>query len=597
MRHGVLRGLDLSITRPEGDAMDRILTAETVITMDPDLPRAQAVAVSGDRIVGVGTLDQCRAALPGAEVVDTGAAALLPGFIDSHSHPVLGGTAVMPPAYWVAPWFAPTWDDVLEAFQKAIAENDENAPLGFFGYDGLLQQHEEPDADLLDSIFGDRLVFVFGNSGHSAYVTTAVLRALGWVENPPADPVAGSYGRRADGSLNGRALEVQASLAIIQPVLDAIAAAGHPLQGAVEYYMLMSAAGITSTSEHTYKSSLQPAYEALAGVPGCPLRITLYHMSTEPDAAEPFVSSAPEAMLHKGGIKLWADGSVWVGNIAQSAPYLDTAATRAAGITAGPTGEKDMNYSREQLDELLDRYAGTGWQMAIHVNGDVALDVVLDAYSRALDRQRLLGTDHRWRVEHIGGARADQFPRLASLGIVPSMGPFQFYYWGDLLEGGLFEPAVGSRWQPFRDAFNAGLPVSFHNDGSVTPPSPLLNIQTAVTRRTSSGALHGASQATTLDEALRAETINAARALRTDDRVGSIEAGKLADFVMLGADPFEVDPRTIGTIEVLGTWLGGEAIDLDAFAQASGQVDVEGLEHLHRMGIESHAAHAHGPAV
>jgi predicted amidohydrolase YtcJ len=571
--------------------VDRILTARTVITMDPGTPRAEAVAVSGDRIVAVGTLDACRAALPGAEVTDTGAAALLPGFIDAHSHPLLSGTAMMPPAYWIAPWFAPTWDDVVAIFQRAIAETEPGTALSFFGYDGLLQNHEEPDADSLDAIFGDRLVLVFGNSGHTAYVTTAVLQKLGFVENPPADPVGGSYGRRADGSLNGRGLEVPAAMALGEPVLAAFAAAGHPLQGAVEYYALMAAAGITSTSEHTYKTPLKAAYEALAGIPGCPLRITLYHMSTEADAGDPFVSSVPTTMLHKAGVKLWADGSPWVGNIAMSSPYLDTPTNRSAGIEPGPRGEDEMNYTRAQLDVLLDRFAPEGWQMAFHVNGDVGLDIVLDAFSRALDVHELRGTDHRWRVEHIGGARADQFPRMAQTGVVPSMAPFQFYYWGDLLDGKMLDAAIGSRWQRFRDAFNAGLKVSFHNDGSVTPPTPLLNIQAAVTRRTSSGELHGADQAATLDEALRAETINAAYALRTDGDVGSIVAGKLADFVLLGADPYEVDPRTIGGIEVLGTWLGGEPRDLEAFVEASHQVDDAGLAHLHALGVPACCHH------
>jgi predicted amidohydrolase YtcJ len=569
----------------------RILTAPTVITMDPQRPRAEAIAISDGRIVAVGSIDDCRAALPGVEPEDSGAAALLPGFIDSHSHPVLSGMATMHPAYWIAPWFAPTWDDVLAIFRAAIAESDAGAPLSFFGFDGLLQQHEEPTADVLDAIFGDRLVLVFGNSGHTSYVTSAVMRELGWIENPPADPVGGFFGRKPDGSLDGRATEVPAAMALAAPVLGAIAGGAKPLQGAVEYYMMMSGAGITSTSELTYKTSLKQAYETLAALPSSPLRITLYHMSTEADCGEPFTSDIPSTMLHKQGIKLWADGSPWVGNIAMSEPYLDTAATRAAGIPAGVTGQKPMNYSREQLDALLDAHAAEGWQMAFHVNGDIGLDIVLDAFSRALDKHGLTTSDHRWRVEHIGGARRDQFHRMADLGVVASMGPFQFYYWGDLLDGQMFESAIGENWQRFRDAFDAGVHPSFHNDGSVSPPTPLLNIQTAVTRRTSSGTLRGAAQATTLHEALAAQTINAAYALGTDADVGSLEVGKLADVVALGADPFTVAPETIGKIVVLGTWLGGEKIDLDAFAEASGQVDDAGFTALRELGVPACCHH------
>ncbi len=572
-------------------AMERILTAETIITMDPAQPRASAIAIRDDRIVAVGSLDDCRAALPGATVEDTGAACLLPGFIDSHSHPVLSGMATMYPAYWIAPWFAPTWDDVVEVFRKAIAETEPGTPLSFFGFDGLLQQHDEPTAAVLDEIFGDRLVLVFGNSGHTSYVTTAVIRALGWVDTPPADPVGGFFGRTPDGALDGRATEVPAAMALAAPVLSAIAASATPLQGAVEYYMLMASAGITSTSELTYKTPLKGAYETLATLPSAPLRITLYHMSTEADCGEPFVSDVPATMLHKQGIKLWADGSPWVGNVAMSEPYLDTAATRAAGIPAGVTGDKPMNYSRAQLDALLDAHAPEGWQMAFHVNGDIGLDIVLDSFSRALDTHGLTGTDHRWRVEHIGGARHDQFRRMADLGVVPSMGPFQFYYWGDLLDGQMFESAIGAEWQRFRDAFDAGLKPSFHNDGSVSPPTPLLNIQTAVTRRTSSGTVRGEAQATTLDEAIAAQTINGAYALGTDADVGSLVPGKLADLVALDADPAAVDPARIGAIGIRGTWLGGERIDLDAFATASRQVDAAGFTALRMLGVPACCHH------
>lgn len=565
--------------------MSLILTAKTVLTMDAERTRAQAVGVRDGIIAVVGTVEQCRAVLPDADIVESGAQALLPGFIEPHSHPVLSGMATMPPAYWVAPWFAPTWDDVTAAFRQAIAATPDGEPLAFFGFDGLLHQHPEPTAAELDAIFGDRMAVLFGNSGHTAYATTSVLRALGWIEHPPADPVGGSYGRHPDGSLNGRAVEVTAVMALGAPVLDAISRGPHPLQGAVEYYLLLASAGITSASEHTYRTALKPAYEAIASLPHAPVRISIYHMSTEPDCGDPFTSTAPEAMLRKQGIKLWADGSPWVGNIAMSAPYLDTPVTRAAGIPAGVPGEKMMNYTREQLAELLDRYAESGWQMAFHVNGDLGLDIVLDAFASALSKHGLTGTDHRWRVEHIGGARADQFPRMAQLGVVASLAPFQFSYWGDLLDGGMFAPEIGAPWQRFRDAFDAGVHPSFHNDGSVSPPTPLRNMQTAITRRTSSGALHGPEQAVTIDDALCAHTMNAAFALGVDHEVGSLEVGKRADFVALDADPTATAPERVAQISVLGTWLSGQRIDLEAFAAASRQIDQSAFATLRGYGI------------
>jgi predicted amidohydrolase YtcJ len=160
------------------------------------------------------------------------------------------------------------------------------------------------------------------------------------------------------------------------------------------------------------------------------------------------------------------------------------------------------------------------------------------------------------------------------------MSPFQYYYWGDLLDGAMFATEYGARWAAFADAVASGACVSFHNDGSVSPPTPVTNIATAVTRRTRGGGVHCPDQAISLDEAWRAQTIDAARTLRRDHLVGSLEVGKLADFVELTADPWAIDPATlIDTVHVTGTWLGGRRIDLDEFLAAVGATD--NAEHTH----------------
>jgi predicted amidohydrolase YtcJ len=233
-----------------------------------------------------------------------------------------------------------------------------------------------------------------------------------------------------------------------------------------------------------------------------------------------------------------------------------------------------MNYTRAELDQVLAKYAPMGWQFAFHVNGDVGLDVVLDAYENALSVNGLLGTDHRWRVEHVGGCRGDQFDRAASLGVTISMLPAQFIYWGDLLDGQMFPTEIGSQWMRAGDAFRSGALVTFHNDGSVSPPIPLLNIQCMVTRRTPSGTLHGPEQQVTLDDALKAHTINAAHQLFREKDLGSIEVGKIADFVQLSADPYTVDSdKLTEEVKVSGTWVNGSKTDPDAFLTRIQSID------------------------
>jgi predicted amidohydrolase YtcJ len=403
------------------------------------------------------------------------------------------------------------------------------------------------------------------NSGHEAYFNSANITALGWVDNkPPADPVGASFGRNEDGTSNGRAYEVAALFIAGAPVLGALSV--HPLKPVAEWYKLMAVNGITSTSEHTYQGNQLKAYIAMAMAPDSPLRISLYHMSIEADCDQPIQSPIPENKLKKQGIKLWADGSPWVGTIAASFPYLDNDTTRNANITLGPGGEGMMNYNRAELDQILDKLTPSGYQMAFHCNGDVGMDIVLDAYEHALSTHGLLGTDHRWRIEHMGACRGDQFERAARLGVSLSMSPFQFIYWGDVLDGEMFPSEIGSQWQRVGDAFRSGAVVTFHNDGSVSPPIPLLNWQATTTRQTASGKVHGANQAISLDDAIKAHTVNAAFQLGRENEIGSIEVGKLADFVELSLDPYLADLHKLTEqVTVQGTWVGGKKINLDAF--------------------------------
>lgn len=558
---------------------DQILKAGTVITMDPTRPRAEAVAVSAGRITAVGSLDECRAAAPDAEVVDTGAAALLPGLIEPHSHPLMSGVATEPPARNITPFRMPNWSDVEKVFAQAIAETDTSTPLLFSGFDALLHQRPAPKAPELDRIFGDRVAVVADNSGHGVYFNTALMKTKGWDVNPPADPAGAHFGRNPDGSLDGQGFETAVLIAVAGEILTTL---GNPLVAGAKYYATMAQAGLTSTSDMAFDLSLKAGYEALASAPSCPLRVSMWEVSTSGTYTEPTAFAPGDDWLVKQGVKLWTDGSPWVGNIGITFPYLSTKTTQMAGIDpAKAGGPQSMNYTRAELDAILDKGAPAGWQMALHANGDLAIDLALDAYEAALQRHNLLGTDHRWRIEHLGAGTRRHFDRAARLGVHTSMGPFQYYYWGDLLDGQIFDHDHGSRWQSFGDAQASGAVVTFHNDGSVSPPSPVLNIQTAVTRRTRSGTVHGPDQVMTLDRALRGHTIDAASTLHRDTLVGSITVGKLADFTELAADPYTVDPAKLAeAATVSGTWLTGNRVDLDAFLAAVSGTDATPHAHL-----------------
>ncbi len=568
-----------------------ILKATSIITMDEANPRAEAIAFDDatGKILAVGTVAACQAAAPGAAVTDLGSTVLMPGFIEAHSHPMLGGMITMAPSYWIAPYMGyPHISDVHALWTKVNAELPPDQPVVFQGLDRLLQQASMPTNKDLDAFFPTRRAVVLDNSGHMAYFNSAVIAFNKWADGkPPPNPPGAHFGRNPDGTSNGIAYETAALLeAALPTVKDAVP---HPLESAAKWLQMMAGYGITATSEMTYSTSMLKGYEALTTRPDSPVRMSLYHMAIDSDAGVQ-VDSPDPAMLRKQGVKLWADGSPWVGSIASSFPYLDTPAVQKAEIPLGPGGTAMMNYTRVELDALLAKYAPMHWQMSFHVNGDVGLDIVLDAYEEALVNNNLMGTDHRWRVEHCGGCRGDQFERAVAMGVTISLGPFQYIYWGDLLDGTMFAPEIGSQWMRWGDAVRAGAHLSFHNDGPVSPPIPLLNIQTAITRTTDTGQVHGANQIISIDDALKAETIGAAYMLHRDDEIGSLSAGKYADLVELSMDPYLADPLTLASqVKVQGTWRSGRKIDLDAYLQQIQQVEAAATHPVdHATAISSH---------
>ncbi len=575
-------------------AETQILKASTIITMDEKNPRAEAVAFDTvtKKITAIGSLSEVQAKAPQAKVTDLGATVLMPGFIEPHGHPATAGLITQPPTIWIAPYVGyKTWDDVKAKILKEDAQATAGMPLIFNGVDKLLQQAPTPTRDILDALTpSGRPIIIFDNSGHALYFNTATTKLLGW-ENatPPKNPLGGSFGRNQDGTSNGVAQEVPAIMPIATPFM--FKAIPNPLLSVAKFYSYMSSFGITSSSELTYNTGQYKAYLALASSADTPLRISVYHMSTETDAAAE-AKWPDSSMVRKNGIKLWADGTPWLGTVALSFPYLDNKTTRTAQILLGPLAEKGMNYTRGQLDQILDKFVPLGYQMSFHCNGDVGFDVVMDAYESALAKHKLLGTDHRWRVEHLGAARYDQFKRAASLGITVSMGPFQYIYWGDLLDGTMFESAIGSQWQAVGDAFRADARPTFHNDGPVSPPNVLLNIQSMVTRTTNSGKVHGANQAVTMDQALKAVTINAAYQLKRDQEVGSLEVGKFADFVELSADLTKVKPLEItDKVKVQGTWVGGKKINLTKFLEEMSAIDASQHQGLTEASLSTRHKH------
>jgi predicted amidohydrolase YtcJ len=558
---------------------DMVLTAQSVITMEPSNPRAEAVAVdsSTGAIVAVGTLAECQAAAPGVAVTDLGDTVLMPGFIEAHSHPAVSGLATEPPAHWIsrAQGYA-TYADVQALWRQLDSSLPDGEGVMCWGLDRMGQGAPELLNTDLDVFFPNRPAAIFDISGHEAYFNSATIALNGWPGGkPPADPPASRFGRNADGTSNGRAYETGA----VSLATNALSAKviTDPLKSVASWFRTLAQAGVTTTSDMAYSPSLLPAYEAVASSPHSPVRVGVYHVATDPACTQPLNSTVPAERLWKAGTKLWADGTTFIGTLAASFPFLENDTTKNANVLIGPSAESVMNYTRAQLDAALEPIAASGLQPAIHAHGDVAIDIVLDAYASVLSRHGLLDTDHRWRIEHWSAGRADQFRRAVDLGVATTLATYQFVQLGDLLDGTLFPSEIGARWVAAADAIKSGAKVSFHSDSPVSPVDPIQTIQCMVTRRTPSGELHAPDQSISMDDALRAYTINAAYHLRREQDLGSIAVGKLADFVQLSADPYDVDPLQLtDQVNVLATWSGGVKVDTDAFMSDMAAVDPAG---------------------
>ncbi len=520
----------------------------TVLTVDDKRPTAEALAIADGRIIAVGTRSDVADHIgAGTETIDFGDACVMPGFVEAHGHPLMEALALSERIVDIRPVTIGNADDVVAAVRRETAARGA-AGAYLNGWDPLLQSGlPRPTLAWLDGIAPDGPLVIVHNSGHKAYFNSAAAKHAGLTRDTP-DPKGARYGRGADGELDGSAEEIGA----VFPLLgSAIEPSSYPAMLRTECARL-NRAGLTTCSDMAFDPAFRPLLDRLRDE--LTVRLRTYEMSN-PQMSTSVTPGEGDDMVRQVGIKIWVDGSPWIGNIALSLPYLDTAATRAIGA-AGSCGH--ANYSRDQLAEIVGAYFPLGWQMACHVHGDAGVDTILDVYEEALRRHPR--QDHRLRLEHVGAIRPDQLKRAADLGVTCSIFVDQIHYWGDIIVDGLFGEERGSRWMPAGSAVATGMRISLHNDPPVTPEEPLRNISVAVTRTAPSGRVLAPEERLTVDQAIRAQTLDAAWQLFADDVVGSLEVGKYADLVVLPADPRTVPPERIADLEIRATYLAGRRV-------------------------------------
>jgi predicted amidohydrolase YtcJ len=523
-----------------------------VFTADAQDRVVEGLAVEGDRVALAGGPEEILAwAERGrARVVDLGGRALLPGFGDAHSHfPGAGFDAVAadlnaPPIGAVA-----RMEQLVGALRERAAQVREGEWVVGTGYDDtLLAERRHPTRADLDAVSERHPVVALHVSVHLAAVNSAALARLGIGPGTP-DPEGGRIRRDAAGAPDGVLEEsaVEAAMrAVGSPgILDSL----RIVRRATSRYV---AAGVT-----TAQNGLAPADQIrgltwLARLRVLPLRLVLWPSEEAAEALAGGRLRAPrdDPWLRVGAVKLVADGSIqgYTGYLSQ--PYH-----------VPPAGDPAYRgYPRIPRDELLarvERLHRAGFQVAVHGNGDAAIDDILDAFEAAQRAQPR--PDARPVIVHAQMAREDQLDRMAALGAVPSFFVLHTWYWGDRHRERFLGPERAARISPAASAARRGIPFTLHADTPVAPMEPLRVVNAAVNRITTGGAVLGEEQRIPVLRALRAVTANAARQHFQEADRGSLEPGKLADLVILDRSPL-ADPAAIDRLRVVETIVGGRSV-------------------------------------
>lgn len=517
-------------------------------------PRADAVLVVGDRIARVGEAGEVAAWLDGTEtVVPLEGRTLSPGFVDAHGHfPAarLGGLGVdlaPPPAGDVAD--LPTL--LARLGEAALADGPTDRwLLGFDHDDANLLEGRHPTRDELDAAVPDRPVWLRHRSGHMGVGNSRALEALG-LDASYVAATGGAVRRDARGRLDGLVQERAA------PPLSALLREVPPgtllrvLREARDDYL---GAGVT-TVQNGHASPGMSALLAWAVRLGLlPQRVVLWPASTGDAVAAPpgLVARAglDDERLHAGAVKLILDGSPQGLTAWMTAPYL-AVATSIAGLDPAYRGFPTLDPEAFAAEVVALHAAGR--DLAIHANGDAAIDVALDALETAA--VAVPRRDARHFIVHAQTARMDQLERMARLGVSATFFPPHVPHWGDWHHDRALGPERAAGISPLASADAAGVRYSAHADAPVTPMRPLEIVDAAVERRTRSGRVLGARERVSRQRALRAVTIDAAWQNRLEHDRGSIEVGKLADLVVLSGDPLHA-PRAADLL-VDQVWIGG----------------------------------------
>ncbi len=512
--------------------------------MDRAQPVASAAAVKQGLVLAVGDRQACAAALgKGHEPVDLRGRAMLPGFIDTHMHPV---TMVFYSLNCDV-GRAGSMADLQKKLSQTLARKTDNSWLAGLNFDEQsLHERRVPLRQDLDEVSGTVPIIVIKHDGHSVFTNTAAIQAAGLAASTP-DPDAGTIEREADGYPSGAFREEATQLILsAMPIPDLNALIG----GARNTFNRLASLGLTSAG-----IVLQTGDEGPAGAAGafdvmamqlfsehCPLSLYSLLVTGELSSLEGLRNTTLASGANRlGGIKLFADGTFGSSTAWMHEPFFDSADKKGM-----------LMHTPEELYGRMAEAHNAGWQVCVHAIGDAANQLCVELYGRLFREFPRNGCRHR--IEHASILDRWTIEEMARLGVVVSTQPMFIHSEKEWLPRRLGMERCKTTY-PYRDLLDAGVVMAGASDGPIESPDVLHAIQCCVTREG-----FQPHQCITLNQALRMYTIDAAFAQFEENKKGSITPGKRADIVILSQDPFKISPDSIKNIGVEETIAGGKTI-------------------------------------
>jgi predicted amidohydrolase YtcJ len=465
---------------------------------------------------------------------------VVPGFVDAHTHPAASGYKHLREV----DCDLRSIDAIVSALRARAARTERGAwVLGFKYDDTKTSDGRGLRRDDLDRVSADHPVLVEHRGGHTAYVNSMALSLAGVSETTP-DPPGGRYDRDpGSGRLTGRAAET--AVAAFEKLIPAALTRDERREGVKLIAALMTRTGVTSVHDAYGTPDDLQAYQDARESGDLRLRVycALGQTHLEKMSAAGVRTGLGDEWVRVGFLKATCDGSISERTARLREPYVGR-----------PDDRGILIMNEEQLHDRLRPAHEAGWQLGVHANGDFAIDLVLRVYER-LQRERPR-RDPRFRLEHCTMVDPGLLARIKALEAIPTPFSTYVYYHGEKMRE--YGPARLERMFALRSFLDAGVRATQASDYPPGPFEPMMALQSEVTRTDMKGTVWGPSQRITVDEAIRVGTLHGAYASFEEGEKGSIEAGKLADLVVLARDPYKEDPSTLVTIPVERTMVGGK---------------------------------------